>query len=119
MAKEKNPHRDGGRAGKTNRKPKAEPPVDEYLENILSHPKFTATGSETFPRTVKLRKFVPPTNPPDFAVEQAALVLARRIVRAAWARNRDSETVTEASLSWGRAEVQMIIDRAVKRLVGS
>jgi hypothetical protein len=81
----RNKFAEGGRRGKTERKPPAPPPPVEE------------------PSVLKMERpvppFVPPTNPPEFAVEQAVQLLGRWVMRQAWeASGRSEPLVTQKEI---------------------
>jgi hypothetical protein len=62
-------------------------------------------------------KFVPPTDPPEFAVEQAVQLLARRIVRDEWqAAGRRQPQQLELGLAASRMNDRVFA--AARRLAG-
>ena len=81
-------------------------------------PNLSTTATSDASTVTKPPPFVPPTNPPEFAVEQALHTLARKIVRAAWVVNRTPGAPGPDLVASARDGVLLQLHRAVNQLLG-
>lgn len=80
---------------------------------VLFPPKAVSSG----PTVVRKKPpFVPPTNPPEFTVEQAVHLLAKRVVRAAWSKCEGFPNPD--AISEERINLLERVQKAVDRLLG-